>query len=187
MSTVKTLEKKLNGVDVEKVNDTVNAVEKDPKLAKFRFRLSNKWINCGHNHSVVSGFYGAGQEIPHAKAFKLDADEPPALAGGDIGPNPVEYLLKALAGCLTSTLVYHAALRGIKIEELEAELEGDIDLRGFLGLSDDVKRGYEEIRVNYKIKTDEKNLERLKALSKLSPVFDVVSKGTRVSINIARK
>jgi uncharacterized OsmC-like protein len=117
----------------------------------------------------------------------LDADEPPILAGEDKGPNPVEHLLNALAACLTTTLVYHAAIRGIEIEELESEVEGDLDLQGFFGLSSDVRRGYENIRVNFKIKTDAENIERLKALSKLSPVFDVTTKGTNVAVSIQCK
>jgi uncharacterized OsmC-like protein len=95
--------------------------------------------------------------------------------------------LNALARCLTSTLIYHAAIRGIKIDELESHLEGDIDLRGFLGLSSDVRRGYQNIRVNFKVKTDAENLKRLKALSKLSPVFDVTSNGTNVDVRIEKK
>jgi uncharacterized OsmC-like protein len=182
-------EKILNGVNVETVNSLVNAIEENPELAKCKFRLRNKWINCGHNHSTVGKFYAANQEHSHLKTFELDADEPPILAGEDIGPNPVEHLLNALAACLTTTLVYHAAIRGIKIDELESELEGDIDIRGFLGLAkkDEVRRGYKEIRVNFKVKTDAENVERLKALSKLSPVFDVTSNGTKVDVRIERK
>jgi len=114
-------------------------------------------------------------------------DEPSILAGTDLGANPVEHLLHALAGCLTSTLVYHAAVWGIKIEELESSLEGDIDIQGFLRLSDEVRRGYQNIRVNFKVKTDAENIEKLKALSKLSPVFDVTSNGTKVDVQIERK
>ena len=99
----------------------------------------------------------------------------------------MEHQLNALAGCLTSTFVYHAVIRGIKIDELESELEGDLDLRGFLGLSKDVRKGYQNIRVNFKVKTDAENLNRLKALSKLSPVFDVTSNGTNVDVQIERK
>jgi uncharacterized OsmC-like protein len=109
------------------------------------------------------------------------------LAGTDLGANPVEHLLRALAGCMMTTMVYHAALRGIKIEELEMDLEGDLDLRGFLGLSDDVRKGYENIRVNFRVKTDGEDLNRLKALSRLSPVYDVTTKGTKVDISIERK
>jgi uncharacterized OsmC-like protein len=182
-----TEQKIVNGVDVEKVENTVKAIQEKPDIAKFKFRLSNKWIKGGHNHSTISSFYGANQENSHLQTFHLDADEPPALAGEDKGANPVEHLLNALAACLTTTLVYHAAIRDIKIEELESELEGDIDLRGFLGLSKDVRKGYENIRVTFKVKTEEKNIEKLKALSKLSPVFDVTTKGTNVDVQIERK
>ncbi len=177
----------LNGVNVDDVQNTVHAIEDEPAIANFKFRLHNKWIKGGHNHSTVSDFFGANQETPHLKQFELDADEPPILAGTDRGANPVEHLLNALAACLTTTLIYHSALRGIRIDELESDLEGDIDLRGFLGLSDEVRRGYKKIRVNFRVKTDEKNIEKLKALSKLSPVFDVTSRGTDVEVNIERK
>ena len=177
-------DKILNGVNVTTVENAVKAIQETPDLAKFKFRLHNNWISGGHNHSTVSSFYGTNQEISHLNSFELDCDEPPVLAGNDLGANPVEHLLNALAGCLTSTLVYHAAIRGIKIEELESELEGDIDLRGFLGLSNEVRRGYENVRVRFKVKTDAENLNRLKALSKLSPVFDVTSNGTNVDVQI---
>jgi uncharacterized OsmC-like protein len=177
----------LNGVNVSAVESMVEAIKEKPDIANFRFRLKNKWINGGHNHSTVDSFYGANQENSHLKVFELDSDEPPVFAGEDIGANPVEHLLNALAACVTTTLIYHAALRGIKIDELESDLEGDIDLRGFLGLSKEVRKGYENIRVNFKVKTDAENIEKLKALSKLSPVFDVTSKGTNVSISIERK
>ncbi len=88
---------------------------------------------------------------------------------------------------MTTTLVYHAAVRGIKLEEVESELEGDLDLRGFLGISDEVRPGYQEIRVNFKVKTDAENLETLKEIIKLSPVYDVVSSGTRVNVQIEKK
>lgn len=184
-----TKQKIVNGVNVEAVEGLVNAIEENPGLAKCKFRLRNKWVNCGHNHSIVGDFYAANQENSHLKTHEMDADEPPMLAGEDKGANPVEHLLNALAACLTTTLVYHAAIRGIKIDELESELEGDIDIRGFLGLAkkSEVRRGYEEIRVKFKVKTDAENLERLKALSKLSPVFDVTSNGTKVDVQIESK
>jgi uncharacterized OsmC-like protein len=180
-------EQLLNGVNVAAVEELVKNIEKDAELGKCKFHIKNNWINCGENQSKIESFYAAKQEIPHEPPFTLTADEPPILAGHDKGPNPVEHLLNALAACLTTTLVYHAAVRGIKIEELESELEGDLDIRGFLGISSEVRRGYQNIRVNFKVKTDEANIERLKALSKLSPVFDVTSKGTNVTVNIDRK
>lgn len=178
--------KMINGVDVKMVNDAVEALKNDPGLAKFKFRIKNKWMSGGHNQTAVGKFYGLKQENAHQKTFEMEADEPPALAGTDLGANPVEHLLNALAACVTSTMVYHAALRGIRIDALESELEGDIDLRGFLGISGEVRRGYENIRINFRIKTDEANLDKLKALSKLSPVFDVTTKGTKVDIAVER-
>ncbi|MFA5515588.1 MAG: OsmC family protein [Desulfuromonadales bacterium] len=180
-------EKKLNGVDVAYVEDTIKAIEQTPELASFKFRVKNRWLDCGHSRAMIEGFYGANQEHVRNEPFVLDADEPPVLAGKDLGPNPVEFLLRGLAGCMTNTMVYHAALRGIRIEELEAELEGDIDLRGFLGLSEDVRQGYENIRITFKVKTDAENLDRLKALSKFSPVYDTVTRGTKVETVIQAK
>lgn len=180
-------EKIVNGVDAQAVADAVNMFTDKPELAKFKFRLHNKWIDGGHNHSTVGKFFGANKENEHTGKLELDADEPPLLAGTDKGANPVEHLLNALAACLTTTLVYHAAVRGIKIDELESELIGNIDLRGFLGITNEVRNGYEDITVNFKVKTDEKNIDKLKALSKLSPVFDVTTHGTNVNVNIERK
>jgi uncharacterized OsmC-like protein len=185
--TAKQLVRIVNGVNVDDVEALVNAIQQTPGLAKSKFRLQNKWVSGGHNRSRITGFYSGGEEREHLEAFTLDADEPPILAGHDKGANPVEHLLNALAACLTTTLVYHAAIRGIEIEELEAELEGDIDLRGFLGLSSEVRRGYENIRVTFKVKTAAENLERLQALSKFSPVFDTTTKGTKVDVSIERK
>ena len=177
----------LNGVDVGYVEDTVKSIEGDPSIASFKFRAHNRWIDGGLNRASVQGYYGAKQEMVRPEPFVLDADEPPVLLGKDLGSNPVEHQLRALAGCMMTTMVYHAAIRGIKIDELEMDLEGDLDLRGFLGISDQVRKGYEGIRVRFKVKTDEQNLDRLKALSKLSPVYDVTTSGTKVDIAIERK
>jgi uncharacterized OsmC-like protein len=177
----------LNGVNVGAVNELIGVLSEEQDLAKSKFRISNKWINGGHNRSTITDFYGGGKNISHKEPFILDADEPPILAGEDKGANPVEHLLNALAACMTTTMVYHAAARGIKLEEVESELEGDLDLRGFLAISDDVRSGYQNIRVKFKVKTDAENVERLKALARLSPVFDVVSNGTRVDVQIERK
>ncbi len=176
----------LNGVDIAVVQETVKAIEEDAGLGSCKFRVHNRWITAGHNRATINGYYGAKQEFTRAEPFVIDADEPPVLAGTDLAANPVEHLLRALAGCMMTTVVCHAALRGIKIEELEMDLEGDLDLRGFLGISNEVRNGYEGIRVTFKVKTDEANLDRLKALSKLSPVYDVTTKGTKVDIAFER-
>jgi uncharacterized OsmC-like protein len=167
---------------------TIDAMKEDSELAQARFRLSNKWISGGHNQSIVDGFYGAKQELRHASTFKLDADEPAVLAGTDKGANPVEHLLNALAACVTTSMVYHAAGRGIAIEALESELEGDIDLRGFLGISDTVRKGFQNIRITFRIKTREPvDTVLLKELTTFSPVLDVASNGTPIDIAIETK
>ncbi len=176
----------LNGVNTAAIEDAVRAIEADPDTAKFKFRLRNEWITGGHNQAETCDFFGAKEEHKHSKCFEWESDEPVELAGSDLGPNPVEHLLNALAACLTTTMVYHAALRGIKIDKVEAELEGNIDLRGFLGLSDQVRRGYKNIKAKFRVQTDADNLDRLKALSKLSPVFDVTSNGTQIDIEMER-
>ena len=126
-----------------------------------RFRVSNKWVRGGHNQSRVSGFYSGGQEQARMQTFMVDADEPEVLAGTDVGANPVEYLLSALAACITTSVVYHAAVRGIESRALEAALEGPLDLQGLLGMSDEVRQGFEGIRVRDRIDTDEENVALL--------------------------
>jgi uncharacterized OsmC-like protein len=177
----------VNGVDMDALGETVNTVQDNPELGESKFHIHNKWISGGHNRSSITDFFSAGQNMSHKQTFELDADEPPVLGSEDLGPNPVEHLLHALAACVTTSMVFHAAVRGIRIHELESELEGDIDMRGFLGLSQDVRKGYRNIRINFRVKADEENLEKLKALAKFSPVFDVVSNGTSVDIQIERK
>lgn len=177
----------INGVDVKAVGELIKAIQEKPELAKCNFRAQHKWISGGHSQTRIKDFYGAEQVIAHNNEFVVSGDEPPILAGGDQGANPVEYLLHALAGCVTTTFAYHAAVRGIKIDELEAQIDGDLDLRGFLGITDEVRGGYESIRVKYKVKTDEANLEKLRALTKLSPVLDVTANGTNVEVTVERK
>ncbi len=177
----------VNGIDMETLGGTVRAIEDEPELGKCRFRASNRWTGGTRNKTMITGFYGAGQEIVHQQTFELHADEPPILAGGDDGANPVEHLLNALASCVTTSMVAHAAVRGIHIEELESELEGDIDLRGFLGLANDVPKGYTDIRIKFKVKADVDNMERLKRLTAYSPVFNTITQGAKVDIQVESK
>ena len=177
----------VNGIKLDKLQETVDAIEHDPELGNCKFRASNKWLGANHNCTTITGFYAAKQEIPHKQQFELHADEPPILAGSDEGANPVEHLLNALAACVTTSMVAHAAVRGINIEELESELEGDIDLRGFLGLSDDVPKGFTQIRVRFKVKADVDNMERLKRLTAYSPVFNTITQGANVDIQVEPK
>ena len=183
-----TKQKTMNGVNLDQLFGTINAIRETPGLAKFKFRADNQWINGGHNRTTIKGFYGAGQEdTSRAEPFVMDNDEPAVLLGTDSGANPVEAALHALAGCLTTSLVYHAAAQGIRIDEVESQFEGDLDLHGFLGLSDEVRNGYECIRVTFKIKADapqEKLEELLQLAQKRSPVFDIVSNPTQVSVRL---
>jgi uncharacterized OsmC-like protein len=174
----------INGVDVDRFGQTIQAVQKDPGVATSQFRAINRWVSGGHNRSTIQGFYAAGQEdTSRTNPFVLDADEPPVLLGQDKGANPVEFVLHALAACLTTSLVYHAAARGITLESVESQLEGDLDLQGFLGLSDQVRRGYKEIRVKFNVKSDA-SPEQLEELATFSPVYDIVSNPVPVSISI---
>ena len=177
----------LNGVNVDQLFGNINAIKDATVLGRFKFRANNKWINGGHNQTTITNFHGIQQEHDHADPFELDADEPPLLLGKDIGPNPVEYALTALAACVTTALVYHAAAKGIKLNAVESRLEGDIDLRGFLGISDDVRRGYENIRIYYKIDADvpDEELEELIQMgTKYSPVFDTFTNPVQVSAQL---
>jgi uncharacterized OsmC-like protein len=178
---------KVNGIDMGVLQGTVSAIQQEPELGKCKFRVSNKWLSGNHNCSTISSFYGAKQENSHKQPFELHADEPPILAGEDMGANPVEHLLNALAGCLTTAMVAHAAVRGINIEELETEIEGDLDINGYLGLSKDVPKEYTGIRVKMKVKTDVDNMERLKRLAEFSPVYNTLINGTKVDLQVEPK
>ena len=177
----------INGVDVETLMETVAAIKNDPELGACHFRASNSWLSGNHNRSTVTGFYGAKQEIAHKQTFTMDADEPAILAGNDEGANPVEHLLHALASCLTTSMVAHAAVRGIEIEELESKLEGDIDLNGFLGLDANVPKGYTEIRASFRVKAKPEDLDRIRELAEFSPVFNTITQGANVAVNVELK
>ena len=175
---------RINGVDVAQLNEHIAAIRQDSGLAQFQFRADNRWIDGGHNRSTIRGFYGCGAEdTTRTEPFVLDADEPPVLLGEDKGANPVECVLHALAACLTTSMVYHAAARGIAIEAVDSRLEGDLDLRGFLGLSDQVRKGYRDINVRMRVKSDA-SAEALRECAQHSPVHDIVSKSLPVHLAI---
>jgi uncharacterized OsmC-like protein len=188
-AAVSVLSNKVNGVAVEDLSKTVEAVKTTPSIAKFNFRIRNQWIDGSRNISITDGFYGAGQQHSHANPFRLQADEPAVLLGNNTAANPVEHLLHALASCLTTSMVYHAAARGIHIDEVESTLEGNIDLHGFLDLDQTVRKGYQGIRVNFKIKADvpDAKLQELGLLGpQYSPVFDSLTKGVPVAVTAER-
>jgi uncharacterized OsmC-like protein len=179
----------VNGVNVDELFGTIDAVKKTPVIATFKFRANNKWIDGGHNRTTIKNFYGTQQDHEHKEPFVLDADEPPLLLGKDLGPNPVEYALTALAACVTTSIVYHAAAKGVAIRSMESRLEGDIDLQGFLGIKDDVPRGYKEIRMFVNIDADappEKLEEIVQLGPTYSPVFDTITRAVPVSVQLEK-
>lgn len=176
----------LNGLNLEALVGTVDAIQQTPALAQFEFRATNQWINGGENRSRIKEFYGAGQEDEsRSVAFEFTNGEPPVLLGANEGANPVEYLLHALAGCVTTTTVVHAAARGIQIEKISTRLIGKIDLQGFLGLSDAVPVGYENIQIEMDIKADcsDETLEDLLSFAKEhSPVCNTICRPVPVTL-----
>lgn len=173
-----------NGVAVDKLVDTIELIKEKPAIAQFRFRAKNRWGNGSLNRSEIKEFYGAGQEdTTRTQAFVLTNDEAPVLLGTDKGPNPVEYLLNALAGCMTTTMVYHAALQGIDIEEIESELEGELDLHGFLQLNPSIRQGFSTVNVKFKVKSNA-DAEQLKQFAQRSPVYDMVVNPVPVKLTI---
>jgi uncharacterized OsmC-like protein len=179
----------INGVNVDELFKTIDAIKTSPVIATFKFRARNEWLEGGHNRTTIRNFYGTQQEHERNKTFVLDADEPPVLLGKDSAPNPVEYVLTALAACVTSSIVYHAAAKGIRINSMESRLEGDIDLQGFLGLRGDVPKGYKEIRMYFKIDADAAS-EKLEEIVQLgptySPVFDTITRAVPVKVQLEK-
>ncbi|HYU02428.1 MAG TPA: OsmC family protein [Jatrophihabitantaceae bacterium] len=175
-----------NGVDTATLFATLDAVKGDTDIAKFQFRATNRWVSGTHNRSTIHGFHGAKQEMTHREPFTFDADHPPVLVGSDNGPTPVEYLLHALAACLTAGIANVAAARGVTLTEVSSTVEGDIDLLGILGLSDDVRNGYQQIKVSFVIRGDDPDKLRsvVEQSRRRSAVFDVVTNGVPVSIDV---
>ncbi len=174
----------INGVDVTALGQTLDAVGADPDLAQFQFRNANSWLGGSRNRSTIKGFYGVGAEdTTRAQAFEFVADEPQVLAGEDKDANPVEYLLHALASCMTTTMIYHAAVGGIEIAALSSNIEGDIDIRGFTGVATNVPKQFGAIRVDFRVKTDG-DAEELKTLTQMSPVFNTIRGSVPVVVTV---
>ena len=180
-------QKIVNGVNVTKLFGTMDAIRSSPIISKFNFRAKGEWIKGGHNQITINDFYGAGQTHSRSRAFVYDEDEPPVLLGEDHGANAGEYALAALSSCLTTTLIYHAAAQGVVIDEVESTLSGDIDLQGYLGMSENVRNGYEKIKVTFKVKSNapkEKIRELVELAQKRSPVFDIITNPTPVEVSL---
>jgi len=180
----------LNGVDTPTLFATLDAVRANPQLAKFQFRATNRWVSGTHNRSSIQGFFGAGQEdASRTEPFTYDADHPAVLVGTGKAPTPVEFLLHAIAACLTAGLANIAAARGITLTEVRSTVEGDINLLGILGLGEavgqPVRNGYEGIRVTFQVKGDapDATLRALVEQSRArSAVYDVLTNGVPVEI-----
>ena len=182
--------KTVNGLNTEQMVQTVEALKNDPQLAQFEFRARNQWINGGENRSTIQDFYGAGAEdTSRSKPFVYTNGEPPVLLGNNEGGNPVEYLLHALAGCVTTTTVLHATARGITIHKLSTVLVGDIDLQGFLALDDEAPVGYKSIRIEMDIEadaSDEEIDELISFAEDHSPVCNTVCRPIPVTLERVR-
>jgi len=177
-----------NGVDVDTLFGTLDAIKAQPEIARFTFRVRNRWLGGAHNRSTIKDFYAACQEdTSRESAFEVDAGEPRILIGVDTGPNPAEFALHALAACLTTSLVYVAAARGVHLTEVSSTLEGEMDVQGALGLSNDVRNGFERVRVSFRVKGDappEKLREVVARAQARSAVYDIVTRGVPVDIDV---
>src|SRR5690349_12168829 len=178
-----------NGVDTQQLFGTLDAINGDPSLAKFQFRVSNRWIDGSHNRTSIKDFYAAGgEDTSRSEEFQIDAGEPAILLGTDTGANPAEYLLHALAACLTTSIVYVAAARKVELTSVESTLTGDMDVRGALGVDDEPRNGFERITVSFRVTgnaPEEKLREVVERARKRSAVYDMVTNGVPVAVEVA--
>jgi uncharacterized OsmC-like protein len=187
MSITETTDHIRNGVDTATLFATLDAVKEAPAAAKFQFRAHNEWQNGTHSRSTIGDFFGVGEERAHERTFTFDADHPAVLVGKDNGPTPVEFVLHALAACLTAGLANIAAARGVTLTEVRSTVEGDIDLNGILGLDSEVRNGYEGITVRFSVKGDapaEKLRQILEQSRARSAVYDVITNQVPVTIEV---
>jgi uncharacterized OsmC-like protein len=176
-----------HGVDTPTLFATLDAVRQAPEAAKFQFRAHNEWQSGTHSQSTISDFFGVGEERKHEQTFVFDADHPAVLVGSDQGPTPVEFILHALASCITAGLANIAAARGITLTEVRSTVSGDIDLNGIFGLNDQVRNGYQQVTVDFVIKGDapaEKLTELVEQSKNRSAVYDVITNSVPVALNI---
>ena len=187
MTTTNTAEQTkplINGVNVDQLMNVIGEIEADKNYAKFQFRATNQWINGSLSRSRIKGFYaGNAEDSTRDEAYTLDADEPLIAAGQDSAPNSMEYVLHALATCLTGTLVYHAAVNGVVIDSVESSYAGDMDVRGLFGMADDVRKGFNKVTVEMRVKSNA-SVDELTALALFSPVYDIISKSLPVEFKL---
>ena len=185
MSTASAIKARVvNGVDLAVFADTVAKIKANAEVAKFNLRATNRWLGGAKNRTTIKEFTGAlAEQRDGVQAFIADNGEHDVLLGYDEAPNPLEWLLHALVGCMTTSTVYHAAARGIAIDAIDSQIEGDLDLRGFFALSPEVRKGFDSVRVRMRVKTSA-DAETIKSLTAMSPVFDVVSRALPLSVNV---
>ena len=180
-------ERFVNGIDVIRLHDTIDQIRDYPEIGKFEFRATNQWVDGTHCRGTVQHFYGAIHEDTDRPPQTYDMDEPPVLLGRNQGRNPVEYLLVALSGCLTTTLVAYASAQGIALKSIQSWYEGELDLRGFLGISDEVSPGYQRIRVGFRIDADipdDRKEELIRLAQRHSPVYNTISRSSPVVLHL---
>lgn len=187
MSTI-TEQAPINGVDVATLFGTRDAVKQTNEIARFQFRASNSWVSGTHSRSTFAGFHGAMQELQHEQETVVESDHPAVLVGTDAGPTPVEYLLHAIAACLTSGIANIAAARGVRLTHVSSSVTGDIDLLGILGLSDgSVRNGYEQVTVTLRVEGDADDAtlrEIVEQSRRRSAVYDALTNPTPVAIDV---
>jgi len=187
MTMTQTTESTRNGVDTATLFATLDAVKEAPEAAQFQFRARNDWVSGTHNRSTIGDFFGVGEERSHERTWIFDADHPAVLVGQDNGPTPVEFVLHALAACLTAGLANIAAARGVKLTEVRSSVEGDIDLNGILGLDPQARNGYQQIRVRFTVKGHapaEKLRELVEQSRARSAVYDIITNQVPVAIDV---
>ena len=176
----------VNGIDTDQVASLATRIASEEDYGKFKWRASNQWIDGSRSRTSIQGFFAGGEEnTSRQQALMVDADQPVFLAGHNTAPNAVEYLLHALTSCLNTTLLYHASVQGIPIEEVIVNAEGDMNAKGFFGISDDVNRGYERIRVDMQVNSPA-DVETLTKCAMYSPVYEVVSRSVPVDFNMTK-
>ena len=187
MSTAAQTKQLINGIDTNHVTELATKISQNEGYGNFKFRANNQWINGSRSRTAIQGFFAGGREdSTRREALTVDADQPAFLAGQNTAPNAVEHYLHSLTSCLNTTLVYHASVQGIPLEEVDVFAEGDMNARGFFGISDDVKRGYNGIRVHVKVKSPA-DVETLTKLAMYSPVYEMVSKAVPVDFSLTTK
>ncbi|MFW6323529.1 MAG: OsmC family protein [Desulfovibrionales bacterium] len=180
-------EKIVNGLNVSQVTGTIESIRQQPALGKRLFQATNEWVSGTHSQATVKEFHAGGKEDASRSPVSFDLDEPPTLAGRNQGPNPAEYLLVGLSGCLTRALVTHASIKGIELKDVRSRVEGELELQGVLGISEQVPVGFKKISVFFDIDADiseEKKEDLVRMARKHSPVFHTLSQATPVRVHL---